>query len=169
VNFISPIIKILNLNKNINIDQFSNEIFINFNLNKFFKIVSDPEHEYYDLEIKQKFYQQKISDVIIYAQLHIKFRYDKSHKPFLLNISDTAFLNLHQSYRISGIHNRKLAQQRIEFFRMIYRVSPLIYEFEFPNNIYSVISVTYLESVSKDSDFYNHSYNDYPAPIKKDL
>jgi hypothetical protein len=53
---------------------------------------------------------------------------------------------------------------------MIRRVLSLIYEFEFPNNIniYSVIFIIYLELASKDSDFYNHSRNDYSALVKKD-
>jgi hypothetical protein len=42
----------LNLNKNANIDQFPDEIFIKFNLNKIFGIISNPEYEYYDFEIK---------------------------------------------------------------------------------------------------------------------
>jgi hypothetical protein len=46
----------LNLNKNANTEQSPNEIFIKFNLNNFFEIVSNPEHEYYNLEIKRKFY-----------------------------------------------------------------------------------------------------------------
>jgi hypothetical protein len=67
MNFISPITKILNLNKNANIGQSLNEIFMKFNLNNFFEIVSDPKHEYYDLEVKRKFYQQEISNVTVYA------------------------------------------------------------------------------------------------------
>jgi hypothetical protein len=73
-------------------------------------MVSNPEYEYYDLEAKRKLYQQKISDVTTYAQLHIKFRYDKSYTSLLLNIGDTTFLNLHQGYRVSDIHNKKFAQ-----------------------------------------------------------
>jgi hypothetical protein len=56
MNFISPIIRMLNLNKNVNIGKSPNEIFIKFNLNNFFEIVSDPKHEYYDFEIKRKLY-----------------------------------------------------------------------------------------------------------------
>jgi hypothetical protein len=52
MNFISSITKILNLNKNTNIGQSSDEIFIEFNLNNFFEIVSNSKHEYYDFEIK---------------------------------------------------------------------------------------------------------------------
>jgi hypothetical protein len=66
-----------------------------FNLNNFFGIVFDSEHEYYDFEIKRKFYQQEISDVTTYIQLYIKFRYDKDYTPFLLNIGDIIFFNLH--------------------------------------------------------------------------
>jgi hypothetical protein len=53
---------------------------------------------------------------------------------------------------------------------MIYRVSFLIYEFEFPNNIniYSVIFIIYLKLIPKGSDLYNRSRNDYPAPINED-
>jgi hypothetical protein len=82
MDFILSITKTLNLSKNANIRQFSNEIFIKFNLNNFFEIVSDPEHEYYNFEIKRKFYQQEISNVNIYVQLHIKFRYDKGYTSF---------------------------------------------------------------------------------------
>jgi hypothetical protein len=57
MNFISPITRKLNSNKNVNIEQSSNEIFIEFNLNNFFGIVSDPKYEYYNLEIKRKLYQ----------------------------------------------------------------------------------------------------------------
>jgi hypothetical protein len=47
----------------------------------------------------------------------------------------------------------------------------LIYEFEFSNNmnIYSVILIIYLELVSKGSDSYNYSRNNYPVLIKEDL
>jgi hypothetical protein len=53
---------------------------------------------------------------------------------------------------------------------MIRRVSSLIYEFEFPNNIniHPIISIIYLELIPKDSDLYNRSRNDYLISIKKD-
>jgi hypothetical protein len=53
---------------------------------------------------------------------------------------------------------------------VIRRVSLLIYEFEFPNNmnIYSIISITHLKSVSKGSDSYNRSRNDYSVLVEKD-
>jgi hypothetical protein len=109
--------------------------------------------------------------VTIYVQIHIKFRYDKNHTFLLFNIGDTAFLNLHQDYRVSGIHNKKLAQQWIESFRIIYRISFLIYELEFPNNIniYPIISIIHLKLASKNNDSYNRSRNDYPTPIKKSI
>jgi hypothetical protein len=56
MDFISPITKTLNLSKNANTGQFLNEIFIKFNLNNSFGIVSNLKHEYYDFEIKPKFY-----------------------------------------------------------------------------------------------------------------
>jgi hypothetical protein len=53
---------------------------------------------------------------------------------------------------------------------MICRVSLLIYEFEFPNNmnIYPIILIIYLKLASKDSDSYNRFRNNYPTSIKKD-
>jgi hypothetical protein len=54
---------------------------------------------------------------------------------------------------------------------MIRRVSSLVYEFEFPNNIniYPIISIIYLKLVLKDSDSYNRFRNDYSILIEKDL
>jgi hypothetical protein len=100
----------------------------------------------------------------------MKFRYDKDYTSFLLNIDNTAFFNFYQDYCISGIYNKKFAQQRIESFRILYRVSFLIYEFEFPNNmnIHSVILIIYLKLISKNNDLYNRSRNNYPALIKKE-
>jgi hypothetical protein len=108
--------------------------------------------------------------VTVYVQLHMKFRYDKNYTPFLFNTGDTAFLNFYQDYRVSGIYNKKFAQQRIGLFKIIYRISFLIYEFEFPNNIniYPIIFVIYLKLISKSSDSYNRFRNNYPAPVKKD-
>jgi hypothetical protein len=53
---------------------------------------------------------------------------------------------------------------------MIRRVSSLVYESEFSNNIniYPVISIIHLKSVSKDSDSYNRFRNNYSALIEKD-
>jgi hypothetical protein len=52
---------------------------------------------------------------------------------------------------------------------VIRRVSFLVYEFEFPNNIniHSIILIIYLKLISKNSDSYNCFRNDYPASIKK--
>jgi hypothetical protein len=36
-------------------------------------------------------------------------------------------------------------------------------------NIYPIISIIHLKLISKGSDPYNRSRNDYPAPVKKDL
>jgi hypothetical protein len=54
---------------------------------------------------------------------------------------------------------------------MIRRVSFLVYEFEFPNNIniYSVISIIYLKLISKNSYFYNNFRNDYSVSVKENL
>jgi hypothetical protein len=100
----------------------------------------------------------------------MKFRYDKNYTPLFLNIDDIAFFNLYQNYRVSGVQSKKLAQQRIRFFRIIRRVSSLVYEFEFPNNIniYSIILIIYLKLTLKGSNFYNRSRNDYLILIKKD-
>jgi hypothetical protein len=52
---------------------------------------------------------------------------------------------------------------------MIYRVLPLIYEFEFPNNIniHPVISIIYLKLISKNSDPYNYFRNNYSVSVKE--
>jgi hypothetical protein len=54
---------------------------------------------------------------------------------------------------------------------MIRRVLFLVYEFEFSNNmnIYPIISIIYLKLISKDSDSYNCSRNDYSILIKENL
>jgi hypothetical protein len=54
---------------------------------------------------------------------------------------------------------------------VICRVSLLIYEFEFPNNIniYPIILIIHLKLISKNNDPYNCSRNNYSASVKEDL
>jgi hypothetical protein len=101
----------------------------------------------------------------------MKFRYDKNYTFFFFNIGDIAFFNFYQSYRVSGIYGKKLAQQRIRPFRVIYYILFLIYEFELLNNmsIHPIISVIHLKLISKGSDSYNRSRNNYSVSIKEDL
>jgi hypothetical protein len=54
---------------------------------------------------------------------------------------------------------------------VIRRVSFLVYEFELPNNmnIYPIISVIHLISISKGSDPYNRFRSDYSVPVEENL
>jgi hypothetical protein len=56
-----------------------------------------------------------------------------------------------------------------KIFKIIRRISSLIYELELPNNIniYPVISIIYLKLALKGSDPYNRFRNNYPVPVKE--
>jgi len=79
------------------------------------------------------------------------------------------YLNLHEDFRILDIKSKKLTQQRVNSFKIIRRVSPLVYELKLPSNIkiYPIIFVTHLESASHGRDLYDRPRNDYLSLIEE--
>ena len=73
-------------------------------------------------------YQQKTADVTAFANVKIKIYYDVKHQFILFRSDDRVYLRLHQNYKLSDNHNRKMFNQRCEFFTVKRRAERLIYE-----------------------------------------
>ena len=72
-------------------------------------------------------YRIETADVIFYVNAKFKIMYDIKHIFLLFKSNDKAYLRLHHEYILSNKFNRKLFNQRNEFFIIQKRIDRLIY------------------------------------------
>ena len=102
-----------------------------------------------------------------------KTRYNVYHKTITstIQIDFLIYLRLHQKYIISKLINKKLFNQRINFFKIIEVVnkSKQIYRLKLSLiiKIHSIMSIIQLKFVIFDIDFYNRMLNIESFSIKK--
>ena len=92
--------------------------------------------------------REKTNDVITFAFIIIKTRYDFKHLFLNFKKENEIYFNLYHEYFISELSNRKLSQQRIGFFKMLTKIDFLAYKLQllFVIRIYSIISIAQLKS-----------------------
>ena len=71
--------------------------------------------------------REEADDVIVFAFVFIKVRYDVKHLAIDLKKDNEVFLRLHQGYFIPSLFNRKLSQQRVGPFKILNKVGHLTY------------------------------------------
>ena len=87
----------------------------------------------------------------------MKIRYDARYVSLLLKSEDKTFFRFHKKYKIFSQKNRKLSNQRCEFFLIKRQIERLFYELNLSSTwkIYFVISIVQLKSAI----FTKYSYN----------
>ena len=107
-------------------------------------------------------YQREIVDVTVFVNVKIKIYYDARHQSIFLQFDDKIYLKLHQNYNLLDRFNKKMFNQRCEFFIVKRRVDRLVYELKLFAHwrVYSIIFVIQLKSFS-DKIFYNRFRFDY--------
>jgi hypothetical protein len=166
-DFCPALKRTFNNSRNTSTGRAPNEIIYGMLLNDSFGVVS--KGNAHDFEQQRKVHQQEAQDAVAWANLYIKWRYDKSHTPLLLNPGDFVMLKLHDGYRVPGVKNKKLSIQRTGRFRIKRRVSPLAYELELPSNmkIHPIISVAHLEPLPPGKDPFDRPHDDHPPPVEE--
>ena len=91
--------------------------------------------------------KKETNDVITFAFIIIKTRYDLKHLLLYFKTEDKAFLKLYYKYFILGFTNRKLSQQRVKPFKILKKIEHLVYHFQLSSiiKIYSIISIIQLK------------------------
>ena len=91
--------------------------------------------------------REKTDNTIIFVAIFIKARYDFKHLILSLKKDDEIHLKLHYEYSISDLINRKLSQQRVDFFKILTKIDHSTYRLQLSSvmKIYSIIFVTQLE------------------------
>ena len=114
IEFLSAFKWVFNNSFNVFTDCFLNEIIYSFKLADSFDIVTADIAK--DFETQQKIHQQKAQDSIAWANLIMKYHYNKHHIFLLLNSDDLVMLKLHYRYHVSDVKNKKLLIQWVRCF-----------------------------------------------------
>ena len=112
-------------------------------------------------------YRIEIANVIFYVKAKFKIMYDARHVSLLLKSSEKAYFRLHHEYILSDKLNRKLFNQRCDFFLIQKRVDRLTYQLIlfFQWKIHSIISITQLKLYSNENS-YQRFRSDYLDEVK---
>ena len=98
-------------------------------------------------------------EVIAFTAMSIKKHYDKKHISKFFSSDDKIILHLHKRYTISLIKRleKKFTQQYADHFTVLKQVDCLVYKLDLSQSweIHLIISIVYLESVSKNDDFFD--------------
>ena len=104
-------------------------------------------------------YQENVEKIIEWANIIIKFNYDRRHTSLNLKNKFKMYLRFHHDYIDSKIINKKLSQYRVDFFTILDKINNLVYRLKFSSMIliYFVIFVVQLKFLFVDVDFYQRS------------
>ena len=107
----------------------------------------------------QRVIRLEIVDVIAFAQMYVKYYYDKDHILIFMKTDEWTLLRLHKDYKISITTrlDKKYAQQYVDSFRITERIERLVYRLVISVNwrIHNVFIIAQLKFCSSfDDDFY---------------
>ena len=153
--------------------HISNEIAYNFtsiqtlNLSKSFA-------ENFTFKKKRLIIRANVSDVIAFAQMKIKFRYDRRHLSLFMRLDDWVLLSLHKEYNISitAQIKKKMSNQYVRSFRIIERIERLAYRLVVLEHwkIHSVFIIAQLKlcSFSETNSFHRSRFTHLDFVYVKD-
>ena len=144
-----------------------NELLYGFKVNDNLGLLEDLPAEDYDRLRTIK--RDAADEAIAFANAMSKTRYDKKHTALYLKEGSYAYLKLHHGYKIPGLTNRKLSQQRAGPFKVLEKVGNLAYRLQLPSTmrIHPVISVAQLEPCPQ-GDPYHRPRPDNPGPVENE-
>ena len=158
----------LNNSPNTSTGSSPNELCYGFKVNNSVGLLSDLPPEDFDRLRLQK--RESAEDCMAFASVMMKARYDLVHKAITIKAGDRVYLRLHQGYKIPGVANRKLSQQRVGPFIVQKKVGQLAYQLELPPimKIHPVVSIAQLEPKVPGHDPYGRNTPEPPPVITED-
>lgn len=89
--------------------------------------------------------RNEADSIMIFANVIMKVRYDKSHKLITIKLDNDIYLQLHHKYEISDVKNRKLTLQKVRSFKVLKMIlNDLVCRLTLSSimKIHSIISIT---------------------------
>lgn len=157
----------LNNSTNASTGKAPNEILYGMKLHDGSDVTDVASKNQTDIVTDRARYRQEASDSLAFAAANAKFLYDSKHKPMTMEPGEKAFVKLHKGYRIPGLENAKLSNQRAGPFTILRRIGDLAYELDLPPiwKAYPVISIAMLEPAPKEDDPYHRPRQEGQPPI----
>ncbi len=75
--------------------------------------------------------RQETVDAVFFVNVKVKILYDKKHKSLFLKSEEKIFFRFQKDYNLLKLINKKISQQRCDFFIIKRRVSRFVYELDF--------------------------------------
>ena len=145
----------------VNIEYTSNELYYDFRLQNNLNILFDMSTKNWNaFRLK---YQKNIEKAISWANIITKFNYDWRYISLNLKKISKIYLRLHYDYIIFDTFNKKLSQQRVDFFIISNKINALVYWLKvlLVMIIHSIIFIAQLKFYFIDNDLYKRScFND---------
>ncbi len=104
--------------------------------------------------------REQAEDVIVFANIIIKAYYNSFYKSLSLFKKSKIYLRLYYGYKILGLSNHKLYNQRVGSFKILEKVGKLAYRLKLPLliRIHSIIFVAQLKPDFEKDNFEENSY-----------
>ena len=142
-----------------------------FKINDTFEMLSDLSSKNFNRlrQIKRK----KAESIMIFANVINKTRYDRHHKIIndVFKFDFMIYFRLHQNYTISNLTNKKLSNQKIDFFKILKSIdkSKQTYRLKLSSvmKIHSIIFIAQLKSIISESNSYNRHVESNSSSIEK--
>ena len=115
---------------NVIIDLSTNEINYEFKIRETLSNLVI-EKKIVDLLVQCLKYCRETIDITIFVNVKTKIYYDVRHVSLMFKTSDYVYLRLYHDYQLFDRFNKKINQQRCDFFFVKRRVDRLIYELNF--------------------------------------
>ena len=136
ITLLSSIQTIMNNSTNVFTDVFSNEIFYKFKILKVTDLLNNDvvktkiENDISKIIVEKKrvMLKKKTENIITYAQIIFKIRYDFKHKSIDLKTSQKIYIKFHRKYFQFDLKNRKYSKQRLKSINILKKINRLIYK-----------------------------------------
>lgn len=160
----------LNNSKNQSTGLSPNEILYGFNVRDTLGMLSHADLPPEDFSRLRQMKREQAEDALAFANILAKSYYDSSHKPINIPKGSMMYLRLHHGYKIPGLTNHKLHNQRVGPFKVLEKIGKLAYLLELPPvmRMHPVVSVAQLEPGHTLPDPYDRRSNVDPPPVVED-
>ena len=167
VNFItlfSSIQIVINNSKNASTNILSNKILYEFKILKIINLLNNDvvktkiENDISKIivEKKTRHVKKKTKNIIIYAQIMFKIRYNFKYKFIDLKADQKIYIKFHRKYFQFDLKNRKYSKQRLKSVNILKKINRLIYKLKISKTwkVHFVISMIYLKLAFAKNDLY---------------
>jgi hypothetical protein len=86
------------------------------------------------LKEERKVLRTETEQVIAFANMNMKIRYDLIRKSLDLKVDDLVFLKLHKGYTQPDLINRKFSKQRLGPVKILEKIGKLAYRLKIPSS-----------------------------------